>query len=58
MELQSFSEISSEIASKKIEAEKKRFVGGSMGEIEELLKDIYGKLENINERLNKLEIIK
>ena len=58
MELKTFSEISSEIEIKKLEAEKKRFVGGSMSEIEELLKDIYDKLENINERLSKLEITK
>ena len=45
------SKIKSEIANKKLLILKNKFSGGSLSELQEAIKDIYDKLNDLNERI-------
>ncbi len=50
-----YSEIKSEIANRKSEADKPKHSPGLIRDMQNLIADVYGKVDNLNERLNKLE---
>jgi len=55
--MKKYKKIKSEIAKKKKEIEKPKYSKGSLNDLQNLIKDLYLKIENLNERLNSLEKI-
>lgn len=53
--MKTFNQTKTEIETKQSEVEKPKFKEGSLNDLQNMLKDIYNKLNDFNERINLLE---
>jgi len=50
-----YNQVKSEVANKKVEAEKPKHQPGSLNDLQNLISDLYDRIDNLNERINTLE---